>query len=493
MLNILPIRFVSEPDQAVFGAEAFKLSKLKRLGLGVGEGFVVEAPDFVFETVLKYFKTVKEEVFQQRLEILKKDLNRIVEPDQLKKDLSRYKHCLVGGAVVEKGRVWSKLKEIWVGEAATFIWNHGFESGINNFLTPVVVLGVDKGSDLIKAFWDEELKDVIVESSIKLSEKEIEYLKSFVKFANNKLFIPHKYLFVKGKKINLASLSEYTHKVVGSTKVEVQLPKKVIQFVARSAVKVFADASSGFENLSRLDGVIIRGEEIVVGCLGSSLENLIYKLQAAAVSAPKNPVIFRLPDIVDKENIRGSLRLIYQKSLLNECLEAFLFLKNKKGLFNINIGIPTTRDYEELVNLKQELAVKGVSRKGNLLFWLEVTVPENILNLNKYIEVGVDGVILNLDSIHAHLGGYHIDEGQYYRHQVSTLFSFLKPALMALHKLKIPFLATGSLVLHPEVLDFLVEMGVWGVVSNNVYEVNSLPEHLRLIEKRILNKKAVNL
>jgi hypothetical protein len=58
------------------------------------------------------------------------------------------------------------------------------------------------------------------------------------------------------------------------------------------------------------------------------------------------------------------------------------------------------------MQLKRELAVKKLVRKNSLQLWMEVAVPENIVNIEDYLLAGIDGVVLNIDELAAHLNGY---------------------------------------------------------------------------------------
>ena len=193
--------------------------------------------------------------------------------------------------------------------------------------------------------------------------------------------------------------------------------------------------------------------------------------------------------MTDAEKIRGTLRLIHQKTLLNHAAEAFLYIRNKKKLQNLELAAPFTRSPEELLQLKKDLGIKGVIFKGAVRFWWEMAVPENFLNLEEYLAVGIDGVILNLDELQKLLEGYEFAEGEFYKKQVKALVKFIKPTLKSLHQAKIPVIARGELTVHHEVLEFLLESGVWGIVANTPMEAENLPEHLSWVEKRLVLKK----
>ena len=189
--------------------------------------------------------------------------------------------------------------------------------------------------------------------------------------------------------------------------------------------------------------------------------------------------------------VRGTLRLIHQKSLLDPMVEALDFVRHKKALLNVHIVIPFVRGVKELSRIKRELAAKKLMRKNSLQIWMEVAVPENIINLEDYLVIGVDGVVLNLDELSAHFGGYDYNASDlaHYKHEVSGLLKFLEDGIKLLHKSKVPFIAYGSLSLNPGVLDFLIEKGVYGMVVER-YEAPSMVDLLHQAEKRMILRRA---
>ena len=78
---------------------------------------------------------------------------------------------------------------------------------------------------------------------------------------------------------------------------------------------------------------------------------------------------------------------IHQKSLFTPLVEAVDFARQKKGLTNVHIVIPFVRNVHELQQLKRELAVYKLVRKASLGIWLEMAVPENIINIEDIPQV----------------------------------------------------------------------------------------------------------
>ena len=107
-----------------------------------------------------------------------------------------------------------------------------------------------------------------------------------------------------------------------------------------------------------------------------------------------------------------------------------------------------------------------------------------------YKRQGLDGVVLNLDELIAYLNGFdHTQEDLlFYKNEVGGLLKFLEDGLKLLHKSKVPFIAHGSLSLYPQVLEFLVEKGVYGLVIER-YEAHSAHELLHQAERRVILRR----
>lgn len=495
MTNVLPIKFISEYDQQEYGVAAFNLSKLERAGLLVASGFAVCPPEIIFQTILEHFQTASREVFQQRLDIVKNKIGKVPLPPELDKILGKGKGWYLRGEVFKtKKELWQALFGIWLNQAYTRIWQEGFNTGLQSHLSAQLVFPAEKKIVAGSAFFDPNLGEVTIKVQ-GLGPEVVKAIENLVVEGNKKLFLPYVYDFIVEKgKIFLTGLTPFTQTLPVSKTEDIIIPQSTQKKVVRSAVRVFFNLSSGFAIPgAEVDGVLIEGERVLdlrQTDKRVNFENIVFKLAESALSFPGKPVIYKLPDILDGD-IDGALRLMHQKSLLDQSVEAFLFVRNKKNLLNVEIGIPLTRTPGELMQIKQELSAKGITRKGALKFWLEMAVPENILNLEDYLAVGVDGVVLNLDRLQFHLGGYKVEEGEFYKKQVAALVKFIRPAFKVLHEARIPVLAKGELCIYPDVLDCLIESGVYGIVANTEIEAESLPDHLHWSEHRMVAKRFV--
>ena len=69
------------------------------------------------------------------------------------------------------------------------------------------------------------------------------------------------------------------------------------------------------------------------------------------------------------------------------------------------------------------------------------------------------------------------------------MLKFLEEGLKICNKAKVPYTAFGSLSIYPEVVEFLVEKGVYGVIVER-YEAHSTKDLLHQTEKRVVLKRA---
>lgn len=484
-MTILPIKLISEVDQPIFGANLLNLAKLERLGFLVVPGVGVSPPEIVLNIILKHLEGAGREIFEGKVSLAKSELAKIPLPEQLQKEVKSFKSFYLNGEIIRKKELlWRRLMEVWLREIGNKIWNNSLGVGVASRLSSQAVFNVHGSFTHVSAHYDPQLKDVVIKCKQKLLPPILKKIDDLVASANKKLFLPQIYEFLMiGEKVFLVKVTPFTQTLHVSKTEDVVVSKKDERALQKTAVKIFLNLSEGYTVASNLDGILIEGERI------SGFDNLTFQIGESALSFPGKPVIYKLPDIYDQEKIRGALRLINQTSILKESAKTFLYIRNKKSLHNLELGLPVARSCQELLQLKRELAVLGINRKGTLRFWQVMSVPENFINLGDYLAVGIDGVILDLDELQKNLGGYDVAEGEFYKGQVRALVSFLKLPLKSLHSAKIPVLAKGELTLHHDILDFLVEAGVWGVVINNPLQVESIPEHLSFVERRMVLKR----
>ncbi|OGE15199.1 hypothetical protein A2111_02190 [Candidatus Daviesbacteria bacterium GWA1_38_6] len=505
MIEILPIKVLRDEDANIFGKLNVFLGKLSRLDVPVADGIVVTPPVLHLKTTLEHFDFGDKELFEQSLSLVKKEIEKTPVPEILEKESKGHDNFLVNSEKIKGVRkLWLVLLYCWINQIKDRLWKDGFYIGITENLAPQVVIFTKKPDSFGLIFYEPELDETIIDSkSGQLLPLESRKLDEMVQLANKRLLIPHKYEWILDNGIKLTKVLPYTPGIQENTPdvstfhlgggVEDSSRLHLSGEHTRSAVKVFLDLSTGL-TVDDANGVFISSEKIFdLNKPQTSFEELIFKLVECGTTFSPSPVLVKLADMSEgMGKIRGTLRLLHQKSLLDPPCEAILFARNKKDLINIHVVIPFVRGVNELMQIKRELAVKKLMRKNSLQQWLEIAVPENIINLDEYLITGIDGVVLNLDELSAHFAGYdhNSQDVSFYKHEVSGLLKFLEDGIKLMHKSKIPFIAQGSLCLNPVVLEFLVEKGVYGIVAER-YEAPAAHDLLHQAEKRmILNRSS---
>ena len=497
MLEVLPIKLLTDEDSLIFGNLGVNLGKLSRFGLPVGEGLVITPPEFKLKTILEHFNFGSKEVFEQSLSLVKKEIQKIPVPEILSKETKKQRHFYLGKVIKSTKELWRELLDIWTGEIKNRLWKDGFYPGLTQNLTPQVVVFIKKVEACGSIYFDFLQDDSVINiKQGKIHPNDNKILDELIRAANKKLYLPFEYEWIFDQGIKLVGLKPYTPApIVLANPITVgsqASPGSVKQ--ASSTVKVFLDLSLGLVVEKDVDGIYIASEKIFdLNKPQDSFEQLVFKVVEASLTFPSKPVFLKLADKSEgMGKVRGALRLLHQQSLFNPLMEALDFIRHKKGLMSVQIVVPYVRTVSEFVQIKRNLAAKKLMRKNSLQIWMEICVPENIINLEDYLEAGLDGVVLNLDELISCLNGFDHDQQElnFYKKEIKSLLSFLDNGIKLLHKAKTPFIALGTVCLYPEVLEYLVGVGVWGIVSEK-YEVHSIRELLHQAERKLILGRTV--
>jgi len=87
---------------------------------------------------------------------------------------------------------------------------------------------------------------------------------------------------------------------------------------------------------------------------------------------------------------RGAYRYIAQPEVFN--LELTAIRNVRKNYKNLWLEIPFVRSPEELARVRRLVASEGLFEDSSFKFWLMVEIPINVILIDKFLNVGVDGV-----------------------------------------------------------------------------------------------------
>lgn len=112
---------------------------------------------------------------------------------------------------------------------------------------------------------------------------------------------------------------------------------------------------------------------------------------------------------------RGAYRYVSDPKVFNLELEAIRTVRNKLGLKNINLMIPFVRSVEELRKVKQLISAADLHRGPSFKLWIMVELPVNVILLDQFIEVGIDGVSIGSNDLTMLLLGIDRDNAEVFK------------------------------------------------------------------------------
>ena len=238
------------------------------------------------------------------------------------------------------------------------------------------------------------------------------------------------------------------------------------------------------------------------------VENLANSLAEFTRSFGDRPVIYRATDFKTNEyrnlkggadyepvepnpmlGFRGCYRYINDESVFALELEAIKTVRNKMGYKNLHLMVPFVRTVDELIKVKRIISAAGLIRSNNFKLWMMVEIPSNVILLEDFINVGIDGVSIGSNDLTMLILGTDRDN-----ETVAPEFDERNPAVTwALEKVvktaaknHITCSLCGQAAsLYPDLVEKLVG---WGITSVSVSPdaVDKTKRVVAEIEKRIL-------
>ena len=148
------------------------------------------------------------------------------------------------------------------------------------------------------------------------------------------------------------------------------------------------------------------------------VNKLVEGLKTFAESFAPRPVVYRATDFKTNEyrnliggkdyepvepnpmlGYRGCFRYINDPRVFKLEIEAIKTVRNKLGLKNLWLMIPFVRTVKELIEVKSLLHASGLPRSASFKLWMMVEIPSNVILLDKFIDVGIDGVSIGSNDL----------------------------------------------------------------------------------------------
>ncbi|HOZ80902.1 MAG TPA: phosphoenolpyruvate synthase [Candidatus Woesebacteria bacterium] len=188
---------------------------------------------------------------------------------------------------------------------------------------------------------------------------------------------------------------------------------------------------------------------------------------------------------------RGAIRYINSVDVFSMELEAIKQVRNKYNLKNLWLMIPFVRTPQELEKVKKIISDHGLLRSPSFKLFMMVEIPSNVILLDKFIDVGIDGISIGSNDLTMLTLGLDRDNSE-----VAPTFNEMDPAVLwslkrAITKAKKRGLSASICGQAPSNYPELVEKLVkWGVTSISVSPdaIDRTREIVSWAEKKKLSK-----
>lgn len=166
---------------------------------------------------------------------------------------------------------------------------------------------------------------------------------------------------------------------------------------------------------------------------------------------------------------RGVFRYITDPKVFDLELEAIKLVRNKKGYKNLWMMLPFVRTVKELLAVKKIIATAGLHRSPSFKLWMMVEIPSNVILLEDFIAVGIDGVSIGSNDLTMLILGTDRDNSEIAREfdeQNPAVLWALERVIKTAHKHGITASICGQAPSqYPALVEKLVE---WGITSVSV-------------------------
>jgi len=166
---------------------------------------------------------------------------------------------------------------------------------------------------------------------------------------------------------------------------------------------------------------------------------------------------------------RGALRYISDPEVFDLELAAIKRLRNLRGCKNLCIMIPFVRTIKELISVKKLISNSGLYRSESFKIWMMVEIPSNVILLEKFINVGLDGVSIGSNDLTQLILAIDRDNSEIaseFDEQNESVLWAIEKVIKTCNKYKITSSICGHAAsMYPTLLEKLVK---WGITSVSV-------------------------
>ncbi len=303
--------------------------------------------------------------------------------------------------------------------------------------------------------------------------------------------------------VNGESGQVFLGSVVKTDALKAQSKEKPLHANIKTATKVYVNLAEPerAKEIAKMnvDGVGLLRAEFMIANIGihpkeaikrkeqeSFITRLTHELETFCNAFYPRPVTYRATDFKTNEyrslpggkfwepvepnpmlGFRGAFRYIANPEVFNLELRAIKNVREKYD--NLNLMIPFVRSPEELTRVRRLVAVQGLFEQPSFKFLMMVEIPVNVIQIEDFIKVGIDGVSIGSNDLTMLIEGTDRDNSE-----VASEFNEMRPAVLwALERVikkcnKAGITSSICGQAPSEYEDLVKELVRWGVTSISV-------------------------
>ena len=167
-------------------------------------------------------------------------------------------------------------------------------------------------------------------------------------------------------------------------------------------------------------------------------------------------------------------------------LEVIKSVRNKYGYKNLSLMIPFVRTPSELVEIKKIISSSGIKRSSTMNIFLDISLPSNIIMIDEFLDVGVDGININIDYLSQMLLGIDVRNPKIQKEieiNNPTLMKSIDMILLSSNKHKMTNSITGTNITdNIDLIEHLIKKGV-NIINIDVNGITKIKQEMARIEK----------
>ncbi len=254
------------------------------------------------------------------------------------------------------------------------------------------------------------------------------------------------------------------------------------------------DRASEFAQLP-VDGVGLLRAEFMIANLGVHPRYLLKErkdhllvrkltdgIRTIAQAFAPRPVIYRSTDFKTNEyrsltggakvepreenpmlGYRGALRYLREPDIFQLELVALKTVRDSYDLRNVWLMLPFIRTVEECKAVRAMVETAGLLRESDFKLWMMAEVPSNVLLLDAFLDVGIDGVSIGSNDLTQLLLGIDRDNARLvsqFDERDPAVIGAMTHVVQVCRRRNIPVSICGEASTYPEVAESLIVAGI---------------------------------